>query len=139
MRYPIALALILITAFTSTSCLHAQSVDEEEIATLSAALIKVSSAVHTAVRYKSPDPTLQDNALLDFAIAHNPRLLNRFDAYVLKARQTGANSSVLVCTADGTHALIEDAGCTGQSDWHASSLTEPCEYTLDLNAACASP
>lgn len=139
MRYPIALTLILITVFTSTSCLHAQSVDEEEIASLSAALIKVSSTVHTAVRYKSPDPSLQDKALLEFAISHNPRLLNRFDAYVLKARQTGANSSVLVCTADGVHALIEDAGCTGRSDWHVGSRAEPCEFKLDLSAVCASP
>lgn len=139
-RFASIVALIAVFTLTATSCLHAQSIDEEELSQLSAALIKVSQAVHTTVRYKQPDPALADQALVDAATAHNPALLNRFDGYTLKARQTGDKlSSVLVCSADGQNALAEDAGCTGATDWQAADAAQPCAFTLELSAVCVQP
>jgi len=130
--------IVTTVMLLSTSCLHAQPIDAEEIAGLSAALLKVSSSVHTAVRFKNPDPALHDSELLVFSTAHMPSYLNRFNGYVLKARQEGANSSVLVCDPEGKLALIEDAGCTGTSDWHAPTTerTAACEFVLDLAQIC---
>lgn len=45
---------------------------------------------------------------------------------------------VLVCTRDGTHALLEDAGCTGKLDrkrWQESP-SAPCQPTLQIAAVC---
>lgn len=136
------LTFVLIAAFslTSTACLHAQDGERENISQLSAALIKVSQAVHTTVLYKHPDPTLADAELLDAATSHNPALLDRFRDYTLKARQTDEkHSSVLVCTQDGTTALVEDAGCTGTSDWQAQETPSSCAFVLDLKAVCTLP
>ena len=129
-------AIIVTIAIASTSCLHAQPIDQEEMAGLNAALLKVSSTVHNAVLNKNADPTLSDAALLSFATAHMPSYLNRFDGYVLKARQEGKKSSVLVCDKEAKLALIEDAGCTSSSDWQTSEQIRPCEYVLDLTIIC---
>lgn len=129
-------SLVLLCALSAASCLHAQPADPEEVAGLAAALTKVSAPLHSAVRYKTPAPGLKDQALLDFATAHNPALLERFRGYVLKARQENGNSSVLVCDAQGAAALAEDAGCTGAADWKAETLETPCAYVLDLKATC---
>jgi len=131
-----ALNLIVFAsvAVLSASCLHAAQVDPEEISGLAAALTKVSAPVHSTVRYKNPPADIGDAALLALATAHNPSLLAAFDGYVLRARQDGPNSSVLVCK--GEIALVEDAGCTGQSDWHATQADHPCDYVLDLATTC---
>lgn len=140
MKKPTILVVFAATfVLTTTACLHAKDIDDEELAQVSAALVKVSQAVHTTVLYKTPDPAWQDRALLDAATAHNPALLDRFSAYVMKARQDGHLSSVMVCTADGQHALVEDAGCTGASDWRTTEASTPCTFTLDLSDVCATP
>lgn len=128
-------------ALLTTSCLHASAADDEKILGLAAALTKVSSAVNTTVRYKNPPADLHDGPLLAFATAHNPSLLKAFDGYVLKARQSGKNSSVLICDAQGQTALIEDAGCTAKSDLNIQQTHpgQPCDYVLDLAVTCAIP
>lgn len=124
--------------FTFASCLHAAPFDQEELLGAAAALTKVSAPVHTAVRYKNPAKTLADVSLLEFSTAHNPGLLERFKDYTLRARQEGKNSSVLVCDAQGSTALIEDAGCTSHLDrriWETQP-NHPCSYVLDLATTC---
>ncbi|MBL4615128.1 MAG: hypothetical protein JKY27_09680 [Magnetovibrio sp.] len=124
-----------------TSCAPTEPSHQETLLGLAAAQSKVSAAVHSAVRYKEPSPDLADSELLDFATAHNPNLLNAFKGYVLKARQDGRNSSVLLCDAQGQTALIEDAGCTSSLDQHIWK-TQPghaCGYVIDLAAICPPP
>jgi len=130
LNFVVLASVVMLT----TSCLHAAQIDAEEVSGLAAALTKVSAPVHSTVRYKNPPADIGDAALLNLATAHNPALLAAFDGYVLKARQDGSNSSVLVCK--GEIALVEDAGCTGKSDWTASQPDQPCEYVLDLAATC---
>lgn len=130
--------VFIAVALLTTSCLHAAPVDEEKMLGLAAALIKVSAPVHATVRYKNPPDDLRDDALIALATSHNPALLNAFNGYILKARQNGPNSSVLVCDDRGETALIEDAGCTGSLDLHIWKLTpqQPCDYVLDLDQTC---
>lgn len=133
-KMTIQVLMIASMALLSTSCLHAAQLDKEEISGLSAALTKVAAPVHSTVRYKNPPADISDAALLSLATTHNPSLLSPFDGYILKARQVGRNSSVLVCKDE--MALVEDAGCTGTSDWHAVLPDTPCAYVLDLAATC---
>lgn len=134
--------MIFAVVLLSTSCLHAASVNKKEMNELSVALTKVSGPVHTAVRYKNPAPELHDAALLNFAlqdIENGATRLDRFSGYVMKARQVGRNSSILVC--EGAVALMEDTGCTGEMDrpiWQTNP-GHACEYVLDLATACAAP
>jgi len=128
-------------AVMTSSCLHAAPVDNEKMLGLAVALTKVTPPVSTSVRYKNPPADLQDGELLAFAMAHNPSLLTPFDGYVLKARQSGRNSSVLVCDRKGQIALIEDTACTEEPDlkiWQTNP-NQPCDYALDLAKACAVP
>ena len=131
--------VFVAVSMLTTSCLHAGTVDEEEMLGLAAALTKVSAPVHSTVRYKNPPTNIHDEALLGLATAHNPKLLNAFDGYVLKARQDGLYSSVLVCAGHGNTALIEDAGCTGGFDlqiWKTNPQ-HSCDYVLDLAQTCS--
>lgn len=130
------LVVFATTLMLITACVHGGNAAEKEMSEVSAALTKVSAAVHVTVRYETPVPPLADAALLDRATTYNTSLLDRFTAYALKARQVGKNSSVLVCKDDV--ALIEDAGCTGELDapiWE-SQPDQPCDYVLDLATVC---
>lgn len=139
-----AFNLVLLSAVTLlfASCLHAAQPDEEHMLGLADTLTKLSAPVHTTVRYKTPPPDLADRALLEAAVAHNPRLLSALDGYVLKARQDeNKNSSVLLCDAQGEIAYVEDAGCTSALDqqiWQTHP-NHPCTYVLDLAAVCTLP
>jgi len=128
-------------ALSATSCLNATPPDNEEMLGLAGALTKVSAMVHTTVRYKKPPPDLADSNLLSLATSPNPKLLDRFNDYVLKARQSEGHSSVLLCDAQGETALVEDAGCTSKSDIHLweTHPGHPCAYVLNLQDTCPAP
>ncbi|PCI37675.1 MAG: hypothetical protein COB46_13185 [Rhodospirillaceae bacterium] len=132
---------LFFVSIMASACFHTGSTDEETMLGLASALTKVSAATNSAVRYKHPPADLKDRALLDFATAHNPSLLNKFEGYVLKARQSGKSSSVLVCDEQGKTALIEDTGCTAKLDVHLwqSDPLKACEYDLDIKAVCKAP
>ncbi|MBL4693210.1 MAG: hypothetical protein JKY92_07765 [Magnetovibrio sp.] len=138
----VALKMMALTfaLLVSSGCVHAAgSSSEEQLSGLGAAVTKVSAAVNTTVKYKSPPADLKDGKLLAFATAHNPRLLKKFADYTLKARQEGKASSVLICDKNGEVALIEDAGCTAKLDLYIwkNSPNSPCDYVLDLAKVCA--
>ncbi len=112
--------------------------EPDEMYTRAAALKKLSAAVESAVQYKDAPPELADDALLRFAVAHNPSLLDGFEGYVLKARNSNAHAVVLLCDGTGKYALIEDAGCTGEVDvqhW-SRAASSPCDFTLDVVTLC---
>lgn len=132
---------ICVFALGTASCFDAVPLDSEKVLGLAGALTKVSATVHTTVRYKNPPPDLMDRELLTLATSHTPKLLDRFDGYVLKARQSGGHSSVLLCDAKGETALVEDAGCTSKSDVHVWE-THPghaCVFILNLEETCPMP
>lgn len=128
------LAIITLTA----SCSMAGPLDDRVLLGVGDALTKVSAPVHATVRYKNPPADLQDAALIDMALQDFTERLDPMRGYVLKARQEGRNSSVLLCDEQGQIGLIEDAGCTGELDdkiWRTQP-NHPCAYVLDLAVTC---
>jgi hypothetical protein len=139
--FPLNTFAFLAVAVLTTSCLHAAPIDNEKMLGLAAALTKLTASVDSAVLNKGVDPSFEDQALLDFSTAHDPSLLRPFDGFVLKARQSGQDSSVLVCDQNGQIALIEDTACTpfpDQKIWQTTP-NQPCDYVLDLAKVCAIP
>jgi hypothetical protein len=67
---------------------------------------------------------------------HDPRLLDGVNAYQLRIQYQQKHALLLLCTKDGSQAVLEDAGCTAQLDRHAPANT-PCKFTLKAEASCA--
>lgn len=135
---------LIVTALVSAllySCAAAgQPPDDELLLIKASALTKVAAAVDSAIRYKDA-PMGVEAELLRLATEHDPELLAPFQGLKLRVRRSGANSSVLVCSADETRGLIEDAGCTARSDehlWRRQPSAE-CRFHLDLDAVCNAP
>src|SRR5687767_7925307 len=113
---------------------NAQNYDREEMLTKASALTKVARAVWSAVAYRDVPESLTEDELLRFAARNDPEMLEPFRDYLLRARRSGRNTSVLMCTRDGSTALIEDTGCTGGLDLHlwGRSPPVPCSFQLNL-------
>ncbi len=79
--------------------------------------------------------------LIQAATAHDPSLLEPFDGYHLEAGIQGEFGVVLVCTADGSRALLEDAGCTAALDAarYREAPPTPCVFTIDPVCICSDP
>jgi len=105
------------------------------------ALTKLSAAAESAVRYKDAPGELTDRALLQWATSHDPALLAPFSAYTLKVLRQDRHALVLVCTEDGTIALLEDAGCTAGLDRHRWRDTPEavCGFSIETRVVCAGP
>lgn len=130
-------AVVLVLSFL-VSCMSSQRrVDSEEMYIKASALTKLAAAVESTVRYKSPPPELGESELLTLATRHDPILLENFKGYKVRVLRNDRHSVVLVCDATGTHALLEDAGCTGPMDRNRwMGKPEPCEFSLDTKTVC---
>ncbi len=131
----------IFTIFVSVlliGCSIYSSSSDEDMYKLASALTKLSAAVESTVRYKDPPQNLSDDELLDLATRHDPRLLQPFTGYKLRVLSQEHHAIVLICTKDGTHALLEDAGCTGELDVHLwqSNPQLACEFTLTVAQTC---
>lgn len=108
----------------------------EEMYVKASALTKLSAAVESMVRYKNPSPSWTDNELLSAATEHDPALLNNLGGYRLKVENRNRHAIVLVCSASGERALLEDAGCTAQMDRHRWPVPSSCEFSLIIDSVC---
>ncbi|WP_241176640.1 hypothetical protein [Citrobacter portucalensis] len=100
------------------------------------ALTKLSAAVEATVQYDTPDINLSDKELLSISTQDEPNMLDPFAGYTLKVNREFNHAIILVCNAEGTKGLLEDAGCSGALDkylWEKGSL---CEFTLSANVIC---
>lgn len=111
---------------------------EGEMLIAASALTKVAAAAEASVRYSNPPENLSDEEFLIYATAHDPVLLQPFAKYRLKALRQDRHAVVLVCSADGVVALIEDAGCTAQLDRHHWKKAPPpsCDFTIKPGLLC---
>ena len=114
---------------------------EEEMLIAASALTKLAAAAEASVRYGNPPVSLSDEEFLKFATAHDPALLRPFAIYRLKALRQDRHAVILVCNTDGSIALIEDVGCTAQSDRHHwRTVPAPtCMFSLDPRKVCPAP
>ena len=115
--------------------------ESNKMHTLASALTKLSTAVESSVRYKSPPEGMPDADLLAMATQHDPQLLRPFSPFRLKILRQQRHAIVLVCTQDGEKALLEDAGCTAKLDVHLWKITPPklCAFTLRAEQVCGTP
>ena len=130
--------IILMSFFILIGCAVTTADETEKMLTLGSAMTKLSAAVESTVRYKNPPADISDANLLVLATKHDPALLEPFSAYTVRVRQQELHAIILVCTKDGTRALLEDAGCTGKLDRHLweNQPAIPCEFTLIAREAC---
>ncbi len=94
---------------------------QEKMRTLSSALTKLSASVEATLK-KPLEPSTKEEA----------SLREPFREYSVKILRENNHAIVLVCTKDGTKALLEDAGCTPEMDsnrWMSKELP-PCTFIL---------
>lgn len=138
-----ATRIAIVAVIELTACapfIPRQVPGESEMMTMAAALTKVSAAVEANLRYGEPDATISDADYLVQSVAHDPHLLAPLAHYQVTLRRRARHSDILVCSADGQLALLEDAGCTAILDSHLWRKTPalPCAFTLDLTQICPS-
>lgn len=136
--------MIAVLAFVLAGCASLpseQQAREEEMLIAASALTKVAAAAEASVRYGNPPESLSDEEFLRYATVHDPVLLHPFVQYRLKVLRKERHAVILVCSTDGAVALIEDAGCTAQSDRHhwRSVPASACVFTLEPRSICPAP
>lgn len=128
---------LLVLSFLAGCTSSQRRVDSEEMYIKASALTKLSAAVESTVRYKNPPPELDENELLKLATRHDPILLENFKDYKIRVLRNDRHSVVLVCDVTGTHALLEDTGCSGPMDRNRwMEKPAPCDFSIDTKAIC---
>ncbi|MDO9082484.1 MAG: hypothetical protein Q7U56_04300 [Humidesulfovibrio sp.] len=133
--------LSFVLLFLMVGCCAAQAQSNSKMESLGSALILLIPSVDEVVCCDSKAEGMSDDELLRYATSNNPKKLDPFVDYTLKVKRQNGHAAVLVCTADGQTALLEDAGCTfkmEQHHWKASPAL-PCDFTLDLDTVCPGP
>lgn len=132
--------LVITGLISASSCACLQSTNgkpAQDMDTLAKQLLGLTGTVDATLQ----DPAtagLSDQALLERSIADRPDLQSSFKDYKVTITRAGNVFSVLVCTRDGAHALLEDASCTVKLDrklWQESP-SAVCQPTLQLAAVC---
>lgn len=111
---------------------------DSEMLRLASSLTKLSRAVEFTVRYRQPPNDLSDEALIALATRDDPTLRTPFAGLLVHVLKEDRHAVVLVCSADGSRALLEDAGCTAKLDRRSWQEVPPltCEFTLQVAKVC---
>lgn len=128
----LAAALLLGACVTPTD----GAPDAQERGRLSTRMVNLSSAVEAYFHGLSEAPTDSDAIILQKATHHDPRLLApEFESYILKVQYQSPYAVLLLCSKDGTRAIMEDAGCSARLDRRVTHAA-PCEFTLHVIRDC---
>lgn len=133
------LALITLLALSGCTTLTTENFySEREMMTAAVALTKVSAATEANLRYGPPSDMYSDKEFLIRSVAHDPTLLAPFSEYQIQVIRQENHTATLVCSQDGSTALLEDAGCTATMDIHhwKKSPRKPCAFTANLAELC---
>jgi hypothetical protein len=132
-RLPLALLLIVITG-----CTPAAFADDDEMYVLSAALIKLSKFIEPSAQYGRFNESTPSEEILAYVRERDSSLLDSFLDRKIMARVRQKHSVVLICLADGSAGLLEDAGCSPELDGHLwqSDPAADCSFTLNINTVC---
>jgi hypothetical protein len=133
----LAAALLLGACVTSTDGASDDEVlDAQERGRLSTKMVNLSSAVNTYFSDLPEAPTDSDAIILQNATRHDKRLLApEFEPYVLKVQYQNPYAVLLLCSKNGNHAIMEDAGCSARLDRQVTRVA-PCEFTLRVSRGC---
>jgi hypothetical protein len=130
--------IILATSMLLGACVApiVAAPDAEERGRLSTKMVNLSSAVDTYFTDLSKAPSDSDATILQNATRHDERLLaSDFEPYMLKVKYLNPYAVLLLCSKDGTRAIMEDAGCSARLDRQVTNEA-PCEFTLLVNQGC---
>ena len=128
----------LAAAFLLGACVTPidDALDAGERGRLSTKMVNLSSAVNTYFADLPAAPTDSDATILQNATRHDKRLLApEFQPYVLKVQYQNPYAVLLLCSKDGTRAIMEDAGCSARLDRQVTHVA-PCEFTLRVSRGC---
>lgn len=128
----------LIPAVLLTACFStlAAAPNEEERGLLSTKMVNLSGAVDIYFADLSGAPNDSDMVLLQNATSHDKRLMAKeFEPYLLKTQYQNPYAVLLLCSSDGTKAIMEDAGCSARIDRQITN-SAPCEFTLRVKRGC---
>ncbi|WP_105212926.1 hypothetical protein [Pseudoalteromonas sp. T1lg22] len=129
------LSLLITTLFAVGCSSFAHSHDPERMADLASQLKDISAAVDGTLKFSS-EKYLSSQALLLAAIDNDKTRLQAFQNYQLIIEIQDNNAILLLC--ENEIALIEDAGCTAQSDiQHWQSLNKvACTVSINSSEVC---
>ena len=123
----VKLCLVITLQILVAACATVSS-SEEEMYEKASALTKLTKMVEVFVVYSDEDSKLSDAELLTEATAHDPKVLEQFEGYELRASQANGHAIVVMCNARGEEALLYDLGSTASLDTHywKTEQKEPC-------------
>lgn len=133
--------LTLALALLLAGCGTVLADDASRLEQMGSHLILVLPAVEEEICGDPASANLPESALVSLT---RKRLGNRLDAFaghVLRVRCQQGLATMLVCSPDGSRALLQDAGCSLRLDektWKQRP-DSPCEFTLDLATICPKP
>lgn len=107
--WPIAASSIVILACSSVQ-------NPQQMFDKASALTKLTASVDAAVLYSPQGKIYSDQALFDKAFTENASLKPQLGAERILLRRGERGVVLLVCTQDGSKALLEDLSCTPGMD-----------------------
>jgi hypothetical protein len=135
----VKLALIVVAVLAGCSTLAPEKqYSQEEMMSAAVALSKVSAAAEANLRYGSSSANISDDTFLAQSVAHDPELLKPLASYQVKSMRQDGHAILLLCSQDGTTALLEDAGCSAALDRHRwrDSPRSRCAFSIDAAQLC---
>lgn len=137
MKFRVLISLLIMLVMGACAPTISAAPDDAERGRLSTKMVNLSSAVDTYFFDLPKAPTDDDLTILRNATQHDKRLLAPdFDPYVLKVQYQNPYAVVLLCSKDGSRAIIEDAGCSARLDRQVTHAA-PCEFTLRVSQGCS--
>ncbi|GAB4088301.1 hypothetical protein GCM10028785_09700 [Hydrogenophaga soli] len=108
--------LIATSAIVVLACSNV--VEPQQMFDKASALTKLTAYVDAAVLYSPTGASDSDQTLFDKAFADNPLLKPQLGSDTLRLQRGEKGVVLMVCTEDGTKALLEDLSCTPGMDKH---------------------
>jgi len=131
---------IKILTFTTISVIvlfasgySAKDIDPEVMYQKGAHLTKLTRKVQVAIHHGVTD----EKVLYSQTLEKYPQDMSEFSDYSLSMKNESGIAVVLLCDAEKTKALLEDAACTGELEggtWFKENYT--CTFHLNINQVC---
>jgi hypothetical protein len=137
MKASLKFPALLLLALCACQMVSATELTEEKIQNLEALTSDIGFATSYFAR-KNPEEAarLDDVTLVRTATAKTPAKMKPFDEANVIVRGT-PQGVILVCDAQRTIGLFEDADCSPEVDRrYEKGANKPCEFTLKVEAVC---
>jgi hypothetical protein len=125
---------IAASALIFLACSTAQ--ESQQLFDKASALTKLTAHVDAAILYSPAGKLESDQTLFDKAFAANPWLKSQLGSDGLRLQRGERGIVLMVCTEDGSKALLEDLSCTPNMDKHPwrDEPDRACTFSLSPTA-----